>query len=84
VGNGQWTHMCRFYFCELIWSVYLYLMCLCCENVKIKNFKFNPRTPPLAVTFQTQGLEVTLNIPAQNPKIGPNLDHFGKNLLIKN
>ncbi len=22
-GGGEWTHMCKFYFYELIWSVYL-------------------------------------------------------------
>jgi len=32
---GDWKHMCRFYLYGLIWSVYLYLMGLCCENVKI-------------------------------------------------
>ncbi len=32
---GEWTHMCRFYLYDLIWSVYLYMICLCCENVKI-------------------------------------------------
>jgi hypothetical protein len=35
-GGGKWTLMCRFYFYELIWSVYLYLMCLCCEMHRFK------------------------------------------------
>jgi hypothetical protein len=46
--------MCRFYFYELIWSVYLYIVYV----VKIKRFKlkiFSPQNPPLpAVTFQTE------------------------------
>jgi hypothetical protein len=25
-GSGEWTHMCGFYFYELIWSVYLYIV----------------------------------------------------------
>ncbi len=60
--------------------------CLSCENVKILILNFSPQNPPLlAVTFQTQGLEVNINyIPplinasAQNPKIGINL-----NILMK-
>jgi hypothetical protein len=51
-----------FCFYELIWSVYLYLMCLCCENVKDLNFKFqSPESPLPSVIFQTQGMEVNIN-----------------------
>jgi hypothetical protein len=45
-GCGEGTQMCRFSFCELIWYVYLYMMCLCCENVKISIFTFSPRRGP--------------------------------------
>jgi hypothetical protein len=36
--------------------------CLCCENANIKILNFSPQNPPLlAVTFQTQGMEVNIN-----------------------
>jgi hypothetical protein len=66
-------------------SVYLYLICVCSENLKIENFKFqSPESSPTLRTFQTQGLEVSiklhaaLNIPAQNPKIVLNVEHFDR------
>ncbi len=71
-GNRHWTwtHMCRFCLYDIIWSVYLFLLLRPmhintelfvlwqCEDL---NFKFSvPRIPPLlAITFQTQRLEVT-------------------------
>jgi hypothetical protein len=48
--------MCRFYFYELIWSVYLYIVYV----VKIKRFKLkicSPQNPPLlAVIFRPKFL----------------------------
>ncbi len=86
-GCMEWTHMFRFVFRKqyglMFGPIYIKnkFMLWKCKHLY---FKFqSPEFPLLAVTFQTQGLEVNINympprIHTQNPKITINSDIFIK------